>query len=284
MIAKKRAPHEPYSRLPHHVQFSPAFRSLSTTARALLLDVIAKESGRNNGDLIITRAIFGPLGWRSESTFRAALDELLKSGLLIRTLEGHQRVAARHALSWLEAAKNGHGERTMKKKADDLHSQNDDLQRSCTPVDRVVSLRLPEQSRSVIRSANGRFAPVDGANHGEKKGVSLRQPERVASCQMGVKKNGVPSGPWTPGNGPPMTVYVSESAGAFSLSVRPAIQQAPTILCTDAIESDAVMAAARRALALATQHNAILRLVGTTEALALFDPILAAAKQQGGQA
>ena len=44
----------PHSRLYHHVQFSPAYRVLSCTAKSLLMDMIALSLGRNNGDFFLS--------------------------------------------------------------------------------------------------------------------------------------------------------------------------------------------------------------------------------------
>ncbi|WP_035882562.1 hypothetical protein [Cupriavidus metallidurans] len=270
----KHVPHEPFSRLPHHVQFSPAFRSLSATARALLLDIIAKERGHNNGDLIVTRSTFGDLGWTSNAVFRRALDALLVSGLLILTAEGRQHFAARYGLSWLPLVKTPHQSASATKK-------NAESRTFSGPRDGPILHRETDRMRSTIRTVSAIYGPRDGPYVREKEGSAVRETDWVASCQGCEGKEETNGARWTPGDGPAMTVYVGESQGAFSVSVRPSIQRERITLCTDAIQPDAVMAA-RRALAIATQHRASLRLVGTTEALRAFAPILTAAKARGG--
>lgn len=279
MAKKNNGQHEPYSKLPHHIQFSPAFRSLSGTARALLLDVIARERGNNNGDLLVTFTTFIPLGWKSNGVFRNALAALVASGLLVVTKEGRQRTAARYALSWLTIMKNGYN---SKENPEKLRTGNRTANGFSSPESGPHLDRIPAQSQSGIRTVSPKSVPESGPKEGGLEGLAVRNPDWVACCQGGAENNGPTEEISAKGEGQPMTIYVAESNGAFSLSVRPSIQRERTILCADAREPDAVMAAARRALEIATQHKAVLRLVGATEALAAFDPILAAAKASEG--
>lgn len=272
---KKHATHEPFSRLPHRIQFSPAFRSLSASARALLLDIIAMDRGNNNGDLLITYATLAtaPFGWTSNGVLRRALDELVASGLLVITADARQRVAARYALSWLPIMKNKDGYKS-KENPKFLRTGIRTTNGFSEPDSGSQLDRNPVHNWTGIRTAKPKTGPESGSQEGVFGVLAVRNPVQSAICHVQGEKDG---GGWAPGDGPPMTVFVSESAGAFSLSVRPAIQVAATILCTDA-DATTALEATRRALAIATQQNASLRLVGTTEALAAFKPVLAAVK------
>ncbi|CAG2140979.1 hypothetical protein LMG31506_02442 [Cupriavidus yeoncheonensis] len=270
-MPRKPAPHDPYSKLPHRIQFSPAFRALSATARALLLDVISRERGSNNGDLIVSRSIFAPMGWTSDQKLRRALEELMTAGLLIRTVAGRQRVAARYALSWLPIDKNRPHGPTM----------NGESRTFSVPESGSLSVPIRDLLRSQNGTAKSSYAPESGPYQSEKQGLAFPNRDRVASCQVGANENAVRFAPWKPGTGQPMTVYLAESGDGLSVSVCPSIQRTATELCDAATDPAVVLQAARRALAIATQHNAVLRLVGTAAAFAKFDPYLNAAKAEG---
>lgn len=87
--------------LPHVVLDSPAYRSLSFRARALLIDVARQYSGKNNGALVCTPKYLRPLGWLSNYHITGGLHELLATRLLIETRKGRfPSTAAWFALNW----------------------------------------------------------------------------------------------------------------------------------------------------------------------------------------
>ena len=85
----KNAKDEPFIRIPHATYDSPAFRSLRPIEIAVLLLLIRKFNGHNNGAL--------PLGLReavrrchcSQTTAHRALARLQETGLIAMTYRGH---------------------------------------------------------------------------------------------------------------------------------------------------------------------------------------------------
>lgn len=88
--------------LPIRVIDSPAYLSLSWSARALLVDIGRqyKGPGSNNGALMATFKLMKDRGWRSTSTLQKAKDELLDTGLIIETRMGGKHLPALYAVSW----------------------------------------------------------------------------------------------------------------------------------------------------------------------------------------
>lgn len=86
--------------LPFVVIDSPGFRRAGLTARALLLDLARAFTGRNNGNIWLARSVREQIGWSSESTYRAALADLIACGLLVETRRGGRNLAAWYGLTW----------------------------------------------------------------------------------------------------------------------------------------------------------------------------------------
>lgn len=79
-----------FLRIDHRMFLSKAFGSLSVTARALLLELIAMESGDNNGSLWLSvRDATARLGLSDINATRKAFDELVSAGLIALTKEAH---------------------------------------------------------------------------------------------------------------------------------------------------------------------------------------------------
>ena len=76
------------------------FHMLSPKAVKLLISVGSFYSGFNNGDLSVTIKVMKPCGWSSNGQMRAALDELLYYGFLIKTRQGGRNLCSLYALAW----------------------------------------------------------------------------------------------------------------------------------------------------------------------------------------
>lgn len=88
--------------LPHSVLDSPAYRTLSVYARALLIDIARQYTGVNNGSLLCSRAKMLEYGWKSADTLSKAKGDLLASNLLFCTVQGQRpNKASWYALTWL---------------------------------------------------------------------------------------------------------------------------------------------------------------------------------------
>src|SRR3954454_9739704 len=79
----------PFIMLPHAVYDSPAFAMLAPVDIAVLLLLIRKHNGRNNGDIVLgVREVVTRCGC-SKTTATRALKQLQKAGLVCLTRQGH---------------------------------------------------------------------------------------------------------------------------------------------------------------------------------------------------
>jgi hypothetical protein len=83
---KGRNPTSRFARLDHRLLNSPAYRALSTAARALLVELTMLDNGENNGSLYLSiRDAAGRLGMADLSAVRSAFDELQELGFIEMT-------------------------------------------------------------------------------------------------------------------------------------------------------------------------------------------------------
>lgn len=86
---------ERFIAIPMRVFLSDAYSSLSTTARALLVELVAIYNGRNNGSLWMSnRDGTDRLGLSDHHSTTKAFEEIVSSGLIVMTKEAHFRVKA----------------------------------------------------------------------------------------------------------------------------------------------------------------------------------------------
>ena len=89
--------------LPWSVVDAKAFRQVSATARALLIELARQlDPGyTNNGRLLLTRKFLAPRGWRSADVISRAKKELLLAGLIHETVRGARpNKASWYAVTW----------------------------------------------------------------------------------------------------------------------------------------------------------------------------------------
>lgn len=106
---KGRNPTSRFARLDHRLLNSPAYRALSVTARALLVELTMLENGGNNGSLFLSiRDAAGRLGMADLTAVRGAFDELQGLGFVEMTEDAsfHVKAAERSRarcwrLTWL---------------------------------------------------------------------------------------------------------------------------------------------------------------------------------------
>ena len=90
-----------YVQLYHYILNSPAYRSLSYTARSLLVDIAKQYNGQNNGDLCLAYSQMRPLGWSSHGVLDRAKAELLERGFIQETRKGRRpNIASLYAITW----------------------------------------------------------------------------------------------------------------------------------------------------------------------------------------
>lgn len=106
-----------FARLPHKLLKSSAYRSLSTAARALLVELTMLDNGMNNGSLYLSlRDATGRLGLSDHHSVSLAFDELLDRGFIRCAKEAHFQIKAADQsrarcwrLTWLTAPSLKHG-------------------------------------------------------------------------------------------------------------------------------------------------------------------------------
>lgn len=86
-----------FAGIPHEILLSPAYRSLDPVARALLLDLVMMENGRNNGSLWLSvKDAIDRLGMTDARPLAKAFDLLQSTGLILMTKDAHFSVKASH--------------------------------------------------------------------------------------------------------------------------------------------------------------------------------------------
>jgi hypothetical protein len=101
-------PQSRFTRLDHKQQNSLAYRSLTPTAKALLIELISLDNGDNNGALFLSEEdAAARIGVVSTKTVREAFTDLVDAGLIAMTKGAHFNVktgdgrARTWALTWL---------------------------------------------------------------------------------------------------------------------------------------------------------------------------------------
>jgi hypothetical protein len=98
--AKGRNTKGTFTSLPHHIQDSEAFISLSPKAVKLFINMLRDYCGYNNGDIACTFKMMQKRGWKSDQHMRKARDELLDKGFIVRTRIGDRRRPNLYAFTW----------------------------------------------------------------------------------------------------------------------------------------------------------------------------------------
>ena len=89
-----------FSALPHEYFQSQEYARLSPRAVKLLIDMYCQYRGNNNGDLTATWSIMRRCGWTSKSQLKKALDELERTGWLLRTRQGSINAPTLYAVTF----------------------------------------------------------------------------------------------------------------------------------------------------------------------------------------
>jgi hypothetical protein len=93
--------------LPHVVIDSPAYSTLSHTAKSLLIE-IARQCGRDgNGRLLCSRNHLAKRGWNSNDVISRAKAQLIQTGFIFETVKGYRpNKASWYAVTWLALGKH----------------------------------------------------------------------------------------------------------------------------------------------------------------------------------
>lgn len=100
--SKRNRKSPPFSRLPHVVQECPDYIRLSGNAVKLLLELVRQFNGFNNGNLCPSITLMKPRGFKSRTTLRRAIVELIEAEMIVLTRQGGKNKASLYALTWLE--------------------------------------------------------------------------------------------------------------------------------------------------------------------------------------
>src|ERR1044072_7857735 len=77
-----------FVRLPHNLLMTQSYRALGANARALLVDLVMMERGKNNGTLYLSvRDAAGRFGLADLKSASAAIDELEAHGFIAMTAD-----------------------------------------------------------------------------------------------------------------------------------------------------------------------------------------------------
>ena len=104
------SPGDHYALIPAKIAKSLAYRSLSASALRLLTLALTQYTGRNNGDIALTRSALQQYGYTSADTLNRALKQLRHAGLLELTRQGGLanggKIPNLYAVTWLPIPEN----------------------------------------------------------------------------------------------------------------------------------------------------------------------------------
>ena len=100
--------------LHHYVIDSPAYRSLSCTARSLLIEVWRRYNGSNNGHISFSSREAAERTGVSKNTAAKALRELEDRGFLKARQRGSFHLKIRHATEWTLTGEDLNGQPATK--------------------------------------------------------------------------------------------------------------------------------------------------------------------------
>lgn len=107
---RKTSTKHPYAAIEHRVIDSPAYASLTFSARSLLVLLARQLAKDNNGRLQATYSYLRSFGFDSDRTISRAVAELIAHGFIYRTRAGgYQQGAAQYAVTWLPLCKDRSG-------------------------------------------------------------------------------------------------------------------------------------------------------------------------------
>ena len=97
---KGRQTTSPFVMFPYHVLDHAVFKTLSTRATKLVMDLAAQYRGHNNGDLCAPLSLMRERGWNSSDQLHKAKKELIEKDVIWVTRQGGLNKANLYALTW----------------------------------------------------------------------------------------------------------------------------------------------------------------------------------------
>ena len=87
--------------VPHVIFHSNSYPELSYSAAKMLFDIASQYNGQNNGNLAACKTLLEPLGWKSGTTIRKAVSELVHFGFIELTKQGGLGIGPNlYAITW----------------------------------------------------------------------------------------------------------------------------------------------------------------------------------------
>ena len=90
----------PFVNIPHVVFECPDFIALSPYALKLLLELVYQYNGFNNGDLCASITLVKKRGFKSRTTLKRVIDELVDARMIVLTRQGGKNLASLYAIAW----------------------------------------------------------------------------------------------------------------------------------------------------------------------------------------
>ena len=97
---KGRQTTSPFVMFPCHVLDHAVFKTLSTRATKLVMDLAAQYRGHNNGDLCAPLSLMRKRGWNSSDQLEKAKKELIEKDVILVARQGGRNKANLYALTW----------------------------------------------------------------------------------------------------------------------------------------------------------------------------------------
>jgi hypothetical protein len=174
-----------FIQLPHYVKRSTSYHGLSLTARALLIELIDRYNGSNNGFIVLgVREAAYEIGC-NQGTISRAMRELDDADLARPTQVGAWR--GRHAtewrITWRRCEKTGDFPRNVWHERRRYHQE-----RLPAPVKEALS----EAERSRRHRLRKRHGNRHGELHQESTEVAPGEHRRDASCTRGAQSGNSP--------------------------------------------------------------------------------------------
>lgn len=98
--SRRRVKYEQHVRLHHWLLSTPAYQSLSPPARAVLVELMRRYNGFNNGRIALSVRDSGMACRISKNTAARALSELVRKGFVVQTRASGFNVKSRIAAEW----------------------------------------------------------------------------------------------------------------------------------------------------------------------------------------
>ncbi len=153
--------------LPWSVLDCPAYTSLSSSARSLLLEFARQFVRDNNGRLLATRAYLLKRGWKSSDVVHRAKNELISAGFIFETVKGHRpNKASWYALTWYSLDRlPGYDHGAVESFVRSAYSKSQPLVKnaSVNPPMRAPKVKIPPSigvSDTVFSLQDGTISPI----------------------------------------------------------------------------------------------------------------------------